>query len=195
MNEPEPPDIGQQVRTLREQRGLSLRALGTMCGLSASAISQIERGSVSPSVATLHRLAHALDVPMVSFFQEPESPVKAILSRPGERRHGGRAGVLLESLGSGLKDQSIESFVVTLQPGAGGSAGAMSHLGHELAYCLHGCVEYDVAGTVYRLEPGHALLFEASLTHHWHNCGDSPAAFLLVFESEGEDLARRHLAS
>jgi transcriptional regulator with XRE-family HTH domain len=193
MSEPEPPDIGQQVRTLREQRGLSLRALGAKCGLSASAISQIERGRASPSVATLHRLAQALDVPMLSFFQEPRSPVQAILSRPGERRHGGRAGVLLESLGSGLKDQSIEPFVVTLQPGAGGSAGAMSHVGHELAYCLKGSVEYEVAGTVYQLEPGYALLFEASLTHHWHNRGDGPATFLLVFEATGENLARSHL--
>jgi transcriptional regulator with XRE-family HTH domain len=195
MSEPEPPDIGQQVRSLREQRGLSLRALGTRCGLSASAISQIERGRASPSVATLHRLATALDVPMVSFFQEETSPAQVILSCPGDRRHDGQAGVLLECLGSGLRDQNIEPFVVTLQPGAGGGSGAMTHPGHELAYCLQGCVEYDVAGTVYRLEPGYALLFEAGLTHHWHNRGVSPATLLLVFEATGEDLARRHLPS
>lgn len=195
MSEPELPSIGQRVHSLREQRGLSLRALGARCGLSASAISQIERDGASPSVATLHRLANALDVPMVSFFQEEKGPAQVILTRPGERRHGGRAGVLLESLGSGLAGQSIEAFVVNLQPGAGGRAGAMSHPGHELAYCLKGSVEYDVAGTEYRLEPGCALLFEASLTHHWHNRGDSPASFLLVFEGKGEDLVRRHLPS
>jgi quercetin dioxygenase-like cupin family protein len=103
---------------------------------------------------------------MISFFQERPSPGQAILSRPGEPQHMGRAGVLLERLGVGLEGQAVEPFVVTLQPGAGGHAGAMAHPGHELVYCLRGNIEYEAAGSVHRLEAGDSLLFEARLTHH-----------------------------
>jgi quercetin dioxygenase-like cupin family protein len=69
----------------------------------------------------------------------------------------------------------------------------MSHAEHELPYCLRGSFEYGVEGTVYQREAGDSLLFEASLTHHWHNRGTAPASFLLVFEAAGADLVRKHL--
>jgi transcriptional regulator with XRE-family HTH domain len=57
MDEISPPDLGPKLRALRKRRGLSLRTLAALCGLSANTISLVERGKTSPSVATLHRLA------------------------------------------------------------------------------------------------------------------------------------------
>ena len=62
------PDVGQALRTLREQRGLSLRALAEKSGLSFNAITRIEHGENSPTVASLHLLADALNVPITAFF-------------------------------------------------------------------------------------------------------------------------------
>ena len=49
-------NVASSLRELREARGISMRALATKSGLSANALSMIERGKTSPSVSTLYKL-------------------------------------------------------------------------------------------------------------------------------------------
>jgi quercetin dioxygenase-like cupin family protein/DNA-binding XRE family transcriptional regulator len=171
-----------------------MRALAERCELSPNTISLIERGVTSPSVSTLHRLATALKVPITAFFEESEDRLQVIASRPGDRSFSGSGDLLLESLGSGLDGQTLEPFVVTLQPGAGSGQQAIIHDGHELVYCLSGKLQYVIDDHAYSLEVGESLLFEAQKPHRWSNQGDQPAVFLLVFEAGGQDEpAERHL--
>ena len=194
MSEQGAPDVGSQLRALRQQRGLSLRTLAELCDLSPNTISLIERGESSPSVSTLHRLATALSVRITAFFEERAEPVQAVLTRSVERRRSGNAHLLLESLGTGLEEQSLEPFLVTMKPGADSGQQPMVHSGQEMVYCLQGEVEYEVAGQPYRLAAGDTLLFQARLPHRWRNPGSSPATFLLVFGEAGSTQpAEQHL--
>ncbi len=52
-------NIGERLRELREAHNISMRALAARSGLSANALSMIERGRASPSVSTLYKLADA----------------------------------------------------------------------------------------------------------------------------------------
>jgi len=88
--------------------------------------------------------------------------------------------VLLESLGSGLKDQAFTSFVVTLKPGASSGNHVMVHPGHEWVFCLQGELGYEIAGEPYRLARGDALLFRAEQPHRWSNPNNKPVMFLLI---------------
>ena len=63
-------NISDRLRELREERDLSIRALGRLSGLSANALSVIERGLSSPSVSTLYKIATALDVRIQDLFGE-----------------------------------------------------------------------------------------------------------------------------
>ena len=194
MSELQPPDIGTQLRSLRQQRSLSLRGLAELCDLSPTTISLIERGESSPSVATLHRLATALGIPITSFFHEPEAQVEVIVSRHGERRGFGTEDVRMESLGSGLTDQAMQLLAVTLAPGSGSGAEEIVHAGHEAVYCVRGKMDYQIDGNNYALSAGDALLFEARLPHSWHNTGQEPATFLVVIQSEiAQQSAEQHL--
>lgn len=194
MSEQGAPDVGSQLRALRQQRGLSLRTLAELCDLSPNTISLIERGESSPSVSTLHRLATALSVHITAFFEGRAEPVQAVLTRAAERPRSGNAYMLLESLGTGLEDQSLEPFLVTMKPGADSGQQTMVHSGQEMVYCLQGEVEYEVSSQPYRLAAGDTLLFQARLPHHWRNPGSSPATFLLVFgEASGSQPAQQHL--
>jgi quercetin dioxygenase-like cupin family protein len=171
-----------------------MRGLAERCDLSPNTISLIERGATSPSVSTLHRLATALKVPITAFFEEKAEQVQVIASRPGDRAFSGSGDLLLESLGSGLEAQTLEPFLVTLQPGAGSGQQPIMHDGHELVYCLSGTVHYEVDGEPYPLVAGESLLFEAQKPHSWTNPGNEPAKFLLVFEAGGaEQPVERHL--
>ena len=61
--------IAREVRRLRIKKKLSLRELANRTGLSPSLISQVEHAKSSPSIATVSRLAAALDSPMEKFFE------------------------------------------------------------------------------------------------------------------------------
>ena len=187
--------VGQRLRSLRNERALTVRDLAQASDLSFNTISLIERGKISPTVATLHKLASALGVPLAYFVSD--GPVKQLLFlKRTERPKAHSARVTLENLGAGLPDQTLQCLLLTLQPGAGSGPDPIVHVGHEFAFCLEGCVEYVVEGQVYRLEPEDSLLFEAHLPHHWRNGQDAPSRLLLILEaSEGQDLAlQRHVS-
>ena len=54
-------DIAMQVLDLREHRGLSRAELAEKCGIDPDHLSQVERGSTSPTVRTLQQIAEAFD--------------------------------------------------------------------------------------------------------------------------------------
>ena len=56
--------LGQRVRTLRKQRGLSQARLGDRAGLSGKFIGEVERGEKSISIDSLYRVSVALDIPL-----------------------------------------------------------------------------------------------------------------------------------
>jgi transcriptional regulator with XRE-family HTH domain len=182
MTEQTLPNVGLRIRALRERQGLSLRALSERCGLSINAISRIERGENSPTVASLHQLATALKVPITNFFAEEIHQVTVFIRR-NRRPSSSANGVLLESLGTGLPDQHLEPFLLTLEPGAENTADPVAHLGEEFVHCLEGQVEYLVGDQVYWLEAGDSLLFQAEQGHKCTNTTQAPAVILLVFET------------
>lgn len=195
MNVKRSPDVGSRIRELREQRGLSLRALTEICDVSPNTVSLIERGLSSPSVDTLQRLASGLGVPIVSLFETGESPTRLILTRSTDRMRSRSPGMKIEHLASGLADQAFASFLITMKPGTSTNATPIEHSGAEWVYCMEGSVEYEVEGKAYPLEPGDSLLFDASLPHRWRNPGASPSQMLLILDAgEYHDLTvEQHL--
>lgn len=194
MSENAIPDVGQRIRMLREQRNLSLRALAERCGLSINAISKIEHGENSPTVASLHLLASGLGVPITEFFKDASDRTTVFVKRD-HRLHTQHSGLSIESLGIGLRNQQLEPFLVTLQPDTGVDSEFVTHAGQEFVYCLHGEIVYDIGDEVYHMEAGDSLLFEASQPHRFLNTSSFPSVILLIFQAQkGSQAARqRHL--
>ena len=183
------PNVGMRLRALREKQGWSLRELADRCGLSFNAISRIERGENSPTVSTLHSLATALNAPITAFFVESSEQATVVVRR--DRRLSSNVdGIAMESLGIGLRDQQLEPFLVTIEPGAGNGDGPIVHSGEEFIHCLEGSIIYLVNDEAYQLDPGDSLLFEATQPHACYNPNQLPATILLVIQA-GQDT---HLA-
>ncbi len=187
--------LGARVRSLRKERELSQRELADLASLSPNAISLIERDEISPSVATLQRLAAALGVKM-SYFFETETVARVLHVRSSQRPVIRGIGSSIEGLGARLDGQQMEPFLVTLTPRADMGAGQVIHAGHEFVFCLAGQVKYEIDGDLYLLEPGDFLMFEADLPHRWSNPGDEAARLLLVLQAPDDvkEPARRHFA-
>lgn len=189
--------LGSKLRTLRKERDLTQRDLASQAGVSANAISLIERDEISPSVATLQRLAAALNVKMSYFFDEEGGQTDIVHVKAGERSSIQSKGVVIDSAGERLRGQELEPFVITLAPGSGSGERPVIHSGHEFVYCLRGAVEYDIDGSVYLLNEGDLLLFEAQLPHQWRNPTLEGAALLLILQTpdESSEPVRRHFSS
>ena len=179
---------------IRERQKISLRALAEQCKLSANAISLIERGENSPTVSSLQALATALGVKITAFFEESHEQA-VVFVRQNQRLGAQGNGLIMESLGSGLHNQQIEPFLVTVDPSIGDFSESIIHPGQEFVYCLEGTIQYQIGNQIYRLSPGDSLLFEATQPHCFLNTGTLSARMLLVFQAvEGGHLARqRHL--
>jgi transcriptional regulator with XRE-family HTH domain len=65
-------EIGEQVRVLREEHGLSQRELAERIGSTQPAIARLEAGGVIPNLATLDRIAAAVGSALVIEFTRPE---------------------------------------------------------------------------------------------------------------------------
>jgi len=181
--------VGPQIRKLRNERGLSLRALAELCGISANAISLIERGKNSPTVSSLHQLARALNVPITDFF-ENEVAQRTVLVKRNQGIRYRNESVHLENLGAGLRNQQLEPFRLTIASVSESCEEPVSHPGQEFIYCLDGTIEYYVNGQQYFLEAGDSLLFHASQQHCWRNTKQEPATILLIFQVAND----QHLA-
>jgi len=79
--------LGQKLRLLREERGLTLKSLGHASGLSPTYLSEIERGKVRPASGALRNVARALGVPVTFLLDH------------GDNRLGAKVKTLRENLG------------------------------------------------------------------------------------------------
>lgn len=185
--------VGERLRILRAERDLSQRALAQLAGISPNSVSLIERDEISPSVATIQNLATALKVRVGYFFQD-ENEVSVLHVKAHQRSSVDSQGVRIESIGSRIHQQEVEPFVVQLAPNSSMGERQVIHAGHEVVYCLSGKLEYLIDGTVYKIEAGDFLLFEASLPHIWRNPFEEEAQFLLILQTPGARLepVKRH---
>jgi transcriptional regulator with XRE-family HTH domain len=189
-------DVGIRLRQLREAHGHSIRELARQSGLSANALSLIERGRTSPSVSTLYKISEALEVPITSFFETPGDKSDVVFRKGSERTRVPFTRGIWEGLGGELFIGHVEPFALTLETGASSGPNQIVHTGHEFVFCLRGQLEYQVEHEVFLLEAGDSLLFAARLKHRWRNPGPlvTNAIFVLSGFEEGEELGTQHLA-
>jgi transcriptional regulator with XRE-family HTH domain len=170
-------DLGARVRTLRRERGLTLKGLGRLAGLSHPFLSQVERGLASPSVSSVERIAAALDVPVAHLWSPP---------RQGDAVHVVRSseGDVAEHEGAAYRELPGEPAAPTLREWTASHrrwpAEPTVERGEVAVYVARGAVEVDVNGVVYELGEGDTLRFDGSLPHRLRRAGGTATRALVV---------------
>ena len=77
--------LGPRIRALRQARRLTLRDVADRAGVTESFLSQVERDVTSPSIATVGRIARALDLSIAQLFAE-EQVSGRVVRREARRR-------------------------------------------------------------------------------------------------------------
>jgi len=176
--------IGAQVKALRMAAEMSGGELAKASGISASMLSRIERGLVSPSVETLERLANGLGVPASRFFSDQARRTDFCHVRAGQGVVVDRVGAVsdyrYELLGHLLSGNLfVEPYLVTLLPGADPYV-TFQHPGLKFLYFLSGEVRYRYGGKSVAVEAGDSLLFEATALHGIEAIQSGPVSYLSV---------------
>ncbi len=108
--------VGDRLRELREDKKLSQGELMNRTGLARSYISRVENGHTTPSIETMEKLAHALEIPLYAIFYDGEEPPKPALPltpiRRGESRKNER---LISHLRRSLARMSTKDRQLLLQ--------------------------------------------------------------------------------
>jgi len=187
-------NVGERLRELREARNISMRTLAARSGLSANALSMIERGKASPSVSTLYKLADALGISITSFFATEIERKQVVYLKADARPHVSFSRGVFEGLGGEQFVGRVEPFMLTLENNANSGPRSMTHTGHEFVLCLRGELEYQVERQIFHLGPGDSLLFAAHLKHKWKNPGKNVATAIIIISGfeEGEELHAMH---
>jgi transcriptional regulator with XRE-family HTH domain len=174
--------LGNTLKARREELGLSLRTLATRAGFSASFLSQLETGQVSPSIASLGRIAAELGLTLAGLFAGSPGHSGAVVradSREGFTSSWSRAR--LESLmpaGSGTR--TLEAIGVTVQGGGCSGKHLTLHPTDQFVYVVKGSVTLFLNNEELRLAQGDATLVPKQVPHRWENSTRRPVEILLV---------------
>ena len=170
--------VGNRIRRLRQAKALSSKELAARSGLTASYISRIENGKVSPTVATLGKVVQAMGESFASLFGEAraEGPVVRAHDRLPLQSQGVDDYRVTPSWASRLV--VVESVV---QPGQASGIEPHSHPGdEECVLVLEGRLSVWLDGEEYVLEPGDSATYLCRQPHRWQNTGTQVSRVLWV---------------
>ncbi|MDQ6994261.1 MAG: helix-turn-helix domain-containing protein [Mariprofundaceae bacterium] len=174
--------ISKKIKTLRQQHGLSQRALAEQSGISAASLSQLESGQSSPSVATLEKLADGLGIAVAAFFLETgdqkDIEIFDLNDRPMVPLNQGGQFIPLTSLHRPI---GFEPMLVQLD--ADGSF-EESQYGinspHAFVWVRSGEVLLEYDDRDYHLTEMQSLYYDARKQHNWRNVSGMPCELLMV---------------
>lgn len=177
-------DIGKRVRTLREEKGLSLEELSNLTGFKLDFLSRIENNEVQPQLGTLIKLSKSLDSALGRLVSGTGEKLYSV-TRKGEQKiisrstssKGQKQMYTYKSLAPEVKGRHMEALIVQLE--ATPEEEMSIHEGEEFIYILNGTAELKIGEEVFDLNPGDSVYY-LSTTPHLITAKDGKATILAV---------------
>ncbi len=174
--------LGRRIKKIREDKHLTLKNVEAVAGISATHISEIERGKTSPTLGALMRISQALGKDPAYFIEEEDLGDTSLVTVENRIQESLESGAgTLERLTSSIPGGRLQGSIIRLN--AGGSHGDTPHHHHgsEAAVVLAGKVLFTVSGEGHVIEEGDAICFDALEPHGYANASmHEPAVMLWV---------------
>jgi len=187
-------ELGQKIRALRIERGMTLDDVVSKSGLTRSWLSKVENFRVTPSLPALGEIAKALGVKVSSLLEDLDSRPDFVIVKSGDglrvSRDSEASSIVYESLAHERPDRTMDPFVLIVPPG-GGRSKSLSHDGEEFLRVLSGKVQFFYGEGVHELAAGDSLYFDAVTPHRLENPGPKPAQVLCVFHGRSRPLVAK----
>ncbi|MEW5979326.1 MAG: cupin domain-containing protein [Acidobacteriota bacterium] len=175
--------LARRIKGLRAARSMTLQQVSELAGFSPGMLSKIENALVSPSIATLAKLAEALDVPISEFFEGDQDAGTVFFPQSKRQTSPGRRSAMnyqYELLAPGRRRRDMQPMVVTLD-GRTFKFALQDHRGEQFIYMLEGEMEYVVGDKTYSVREGDSLYFDARIPHGPKIPKNQKARYIVVF--------------
>lgn len=172
-------DVGERIKALREEKHMSLRVLSKKSGISANALSLIERSKTSPTVTTLMAVARAFGLSVNDFFSDSDKEKDGFIVY---KRTDSRQDAAVEAMATNLKSQNLNPLFLRLGHNEKFRKDLCFHPGDEFIYCLSGEIECEIDTTKIKLGAGDAVTYKAEIPHRIKSISPSGSDVLVVFE-------------
>jgi len=158
--------IGSKVKKVRLQQEMTQQQVADQCGLSKSMISKIEHGKVMPTIATLSKIAHTLNVKVSLFMEDSENRNPVFQSTNVPRMHftGTDVGYRFLTLASEYGDKQIQPLIFYARNGEVTNH-RVSHQGEECIFIIEGDMWFTIDETRYFLRADDFLYFDGRQPH------------------------------
>jgi transcriptional regulator with XRE-family HTH domain len=172
MSEHAAENLGNNIRQLRESRGLSQAQIAKLAGIPRPTWTNLESGAANPTLSVLVKVANALQIRLEELIGPPRAVAQHYPAASLQVRTRNQVTVrkLLPESIAGLEIERLELPAGARMTGIPHTTGTREYL-----TCERGEVELAVAGSKWRLAPGDVVVFRGDQKHGYHNPGRKPA--------------------
>jgi transcriptional regulator with XRE-family HTH domain len=174
-----PDELGRRIKKVRESRNMTLKKVEALAGVSATHVSEIERGKTSPTVGALIKIADALGKDPAYFIEEDELGDLSFVALEDRVEvsdstlHG-----TFQKLTRGIPGGRLSARRIRLEPGVHRDVPMRELDGDAAAVVLRGKVLFEVDGVEHVLEEGDSIYCLARLEHRFGNAQEGQEAEL-----------------
>jgi transcriptional regulator with XRE-family HTH domain len=164
--------LAANVRQLRQARGLTQQQMAKLSRLPRATWANLESGTANPTLAVLHGVAVALQVPLEELVAKPRAEAKHYPK--GSLPSRARGAISVSSL---LPDSVPGMLLERIQLPPGERLVGVPHTPGTREYltCEVGLIELVASGEAFRVEPGDVVVFRGDQRHSYSNPGREPA--------------------
>ena len=176
-------ELGRRIRKLRIDRRMTLKQVEVASGLSATHLSEIERGRTSPTIGALVRIARALEKDASYFIESEERDEVAHHLREHVTTLSTAPGLTAQSLSAGIPGGGLFPYRVRLEDDAAELAFPAEDLAGDVIYMLQsGSVSASIGESEVLLDAGDSLQASLDRGHRLRRRTAEPAE-LFVFST------------
>ncbi|RVU37777.1 XRE family transcriptional regulator [Hwanghaeella grinnelliae] len=190
--------MGERLREIRTQLGLTLADVAARSGLAVSTVSKVERGLMALTYDRFNQLADGLEIDIAALFSEHGDPFQSggiAVARKGEFLLHETENYTYEMLFPELWNKTMTPMFGTLRPYEQMHFERfVDHPGEEFLYVLEGSVMVYLDGKApVQLQAGESLYFDSRRGHLYASAGPENARILVVCSDAGLRAKQRAL--
>jgi transcriptional regulator with XRE-family HTH domain len=170
--------LGERIKTLRTERGMTLAELGNKTNLSISYLSQIERDKTSPSLATLETIARCFNTGLRYLFDYNSNDIAFVVrANKSTAVRTPRAPIERYPLMPLSGNPEIEVYRITIHPNSVTEA-IEQFAGEEIVFVLDGEITILIGDEQFILKAGDSIHYDALLMHSWKNSSNQSCVMI-----------------
>lgn len=178
-------EVGRRIKKIRESKFMTLKDVERKSKISATHISEVERGMTSPTINILVKIADALEKSPAYFVEKDELDDVSFISYEDRTTEdlGFKKGTFIR-LTRSIPSGRISAKMITLEPDGSKKFETHTHEADEAALVLEGEITFRLDGRDYTLKKGESIYITGSCEHDYINALENDRSRMLWFGAD-----------